>query len=114
MATAAELGGANMPSATDSISFVPTLLGKPADQEQHPYLYWEFYEGGSSQAVRLGQWKGVRKPMLSGPVELYDVTRDPSEKYNVARNNPEVVDRIEAIMAEAHVEHPTWEIRPAR
>lgn len=114
MATAAELVGTSSPSGTDSISFVPTLLGKPADQTQHPYLYWEFYEGGSSQAVRLGPWKGVRKPMLSGPVELYDVTRDPSEKYNVARNNPEVVAKIKAMMAEAHVDHPTWTIRPAR
>ena len=114
MATAAELSGGKAPSGTDSVSFVPTLRGRPDEQRQHRYLYWEFYEGGSSQAVRMREWKGVRKPMLSGPIELYDVTRDSSEKYNVARNHPEVVTAIKEIMSEAHVNHPTWQVRPRR
>ena len=109
MATVADRSGAEAPASTDSISFVPTLHGRPGDQEAHDYLYWEFYEAGSAQAVRLRQWKGVRKPMLTGGLELYDVVRDPGEKYDVARNHPEVVEEIERIMAEAHVPHPNWE-----
>ncbi len=111
MATAAELSGATAPSGTDSISFVPTLRGEAPDQKQHDYLYWEFYERVSSQAVRLRQWKGVRKPMVSGQVELYDVTRDQMERYDIARNHPEVVKEIEEIMTEAHVPHPNWSAR---
>ena len=114
MATTAELAGAEVPAGTDSVSFAPTLLGEPDRQQEHAYLYWEFYEGGSSQAVRLRQWKGVRKPMLSGPIELYDVSRDLQEKYNVARNHPDVVSEIKEIMAQAHVNHPTWQARPSR
>ena len=109
MATVADLSGVDTPPSTDSISFVPTLHGRPGDQEAHDYLYWEFYEAGSAQAVRLRQWKGVRKPMLTGGLELYDVVRDPGEKYDVARNHPEVVEEIARIMAEAHVPHPNWE-----
>ncbi|MCY4188583.1 MAG: hypothetical protein OXD30_08875, partial [Bryobacterales bacterium] len=89
-------------------SVAPKLTGRPGAQDEHEYLYWEFYEGGSAQAVRMCQWKGVRKPMLTGRIELYDVTRDAAEKYNVARNYPEVVEQIERSMAEAHAAHPNW------
>ncbi len=114
MATAADLAGAEMPPGTDSVSFAPTLRGRPGDQRPHDHLYWEFYEGGSAQAVRLRRWKGVRKPMLTGRVELYDVTRDPAETYDVARNHRDVVAEIEAIMAREHVAHPNWTVRPPR
>ncbi len=114
MATAADLAGTDTPPNTDSVSFAPTLRGHSDGQQAHHYLYWEFYESGSAQAVRLRQWKGVRKPMFTGPVELYDVSRDLGEKYNVARNYPEVVREVEGIMSEAHVQHPNWTLRPAR
>ena len=110
LATVGELSGARSPKDTDSISIVPTLLGPTDRQKEHEHLYWEFYEGGSSQAVRLGQWKGVRKPMLSGPIELYDLSRDLGEKYNVARNYPELVREIESIMAREHEDHPNWRV----
>lgn len=114
MATVSELSGAASPDGIDSVSFVPTLLGQPSRQRQHAHLYWEFYEGGSAQAVRLRQWKGVRKPMLSGPIELYDLSRDLAEKYNVARNHPEIAREVEAIMEREHVPHPNWRVRPPR
>ena len=114
MATVADLAEAELPPNTHSVSFVPTLLGQTDQQRAHEYLYWEFYEGGSSQAVRLRQWKGVRKPMSTGRIELYDVSRDAGEKYDIARNHPEVVEEIARIMADAHVEHPNWKVRPPR
>ena len=89
-------------------SFAPTLTGRGGEQEEHKYLYWNFYEGGSAQAVRTRQWKGVRKPMLAGRIELYDVTRDEAEKYDIALNHLEVVKEVEGMMAEAHVAHPNW------
>ncbi|MCP5110652.1 MAG: arylsulfatase, partial [bacterium] len=98
MASACELAGVDLPPNRDSVSFVPTLVGETTRQQQHDSLYWEFYEGGSAQAVRLGKWKGVRKPMLTGPIELYDLSLDPGEKYNVARGHGEIVQKIEAIM----------------
>ena len=108
MATVADLLGVGAPPDTDSISFAPILQGRSGEQRRHDYLYWEFYEAGSAQAVRLRQWKGVRKPMLTGRLELYDVLRDEGERYDVARNHPDVVREIEGIMEEAHVPHPNW------
>lgn len=109
MATACAIAGVPTPPHSDSISFLPTLTGTGV-QANHKYMYWEFYEGGSAQAVRMGKWKGIRKPMFSGPLELYDLSLDPGEKYNVARGHRDIVKQILAIMAEAHVPHPTWKI----
>jgi uncharacterized sulfatase len=110
MATVAEITRAAMPEGTHSVSFLPELLGNSRTQKQHEYLYWEFYELGSAQAVRMGKWKGIRKPMFQGPIELYNLHGDPGEKYNIARNHPDIVKQIAAIMDKAHVPHPNWKV----
>ena len=107
MATACELASVDAPPNTDSISFLPTLLGQSERQKEHEYLYWEFYEHGSAQAVRWGKWKGIRKPMFTGRIEVYDVSRDPGEKYNLARRR-DIVEKMRTIMKQAHVAHANW------
>jgi arylsulfatase A len=54
--TCAELAGVDAPEEIDGLSMVPTLLGRPRDQEKHESLYWEFKE---KHAVRMGNWKAV-------------------------------------------------------
>jgi arylsulfatase len=96
--TLCELSGAPVPSDVDGLSFVPTLLGEP--QEPHEFLYWEFpaYEG--QQAVRMGDWKALRKGIFKGnmDLELYNLKTDPREQFDVSKENPNVVAKIEAIM----------------
>ena len=108
MATLADLAGVPTPPGRDSVSFLPALLGATRRQQQSEYLYWEFYEGGSAQAVRRGRWKAVRKPMLSGPIELYDLSLDPGEKYDVGRIHQDIVREMGALMSRAHQPHPNW------
>jgi len=108
MATACEVAGVDTPPGTDSVSFLPTLLGRSQRQKEHEYLYWEFYEHGSAQAVRWGKWKGIRKPMLTGRIEVYDVSQDPGEKYNLARRR-DIVEKMRTIMKKAHVPHANWQ-----
>ena len=108
MATACELGHVDPPSGLDSVSFVATLLGKPEQQRQHEYLYWEFYERGGKQAVRRQNWKAVRMPMFTGKTELYDLTQDLGEAHNVADQHGGIVKQLEDLMAQAHVPHPNW------
>jgi len=114
MATAAELAGVRPPEGLDSISFLPTLLGQDDKQQKHEYLYWEFYERGSKEAVRKGNWKAVRQPMLTGKTELYDLATDLGEENDVAAQHPDLVAKMEAIMAEAHVPSPRWVIKPRK
>jgi len=111
MATAAELAGVECPQNTDSISFAPTLRGQTGQQQQHDYLYWEFYERGGRQAVRSGPWKAVRIPVFTGPTELYDLSRDIGEQVNLAAAHPERVKELEKMMQHAHTPHPNWKPR---
>jgi len=111
MATAAQLAGTKPPADIDSISFVPTITGHPDEQQEHRYLYWEFYERGGKQAVRHGRWKAIRMPMFTGTTELYDVSEDLGEAHNIADQHPDVVRELEAMMDEAHVSHPDWQPR---
>jgi arylsulfatase A-like enzyme len=110
MATAAELAGAKMPDGCDSISFVPTLLGRPADQQQHEFLYWEFHEGGFKQAALYqGRWKGIRSGSPDAPVVLYDQQTDVAEQTNVAAQYPEIAAKIEEYLTSARSASADWE-----
>jgi len=111
MATAAELAGVSTPTAIDSVSFVPTLRGDESSQKQHEYLYWEFYEQGSRQAVRFGNWKAIREPMLSGEVKLFDLSSDLGETKDLSKARPELINKAVSYMNTAHVPHPNWQPR---
>lgn len=111
MATFADIIRVNPPDSIQSISMLPALTGNPEQQKKHEYLYWEFYEQGSRQAVRMGEWKGIRQPMLIGEIELYNLKNDLAEQHNVADQHPEVVERIKKIMKEAHEPSPLWIVK---
>lgn len=103
--TFCELAGAKTPEGLDGISLVPTLTGV-GTQRAHPFLYWEFPSVGGKQAIRMGQWKGVRLQLLKNPeaeLELYDLSRDPGETKNIAAEHPKIVAQLEKAMAVSHV-----------
>jgi arylsulfatase A-like enzyme len=108
--TFAELAKLSPPKGIDGISIVPVLLGQK-NPRTHPWLYWEFHEQGGKQAVRMGKWKGVKLNAASqpnGPIELYDLQVDVSEKNNVADKHPDVVQAIQKIMQQQHRESPDF------
>ncbi len=98
-----EIAKAATPTETDGISFLPTLLGK--EQNKHDYLYWEFYEQGGKQAVRMDNYKCI-KLEVNNPdktyIELYDLSNDMSEETNIASEHPEIVEKAMAIMEKEH------------
>ena len=107
MPTAAQLARVRAP-AGDGLSFASVL--SRARAPQHQSLYWEFYEKGSGQAVRMGQWKAIRQPMLTGPIQLYDLSTDVGETRDVAAARPEIVARAKAVMEREHTPDPRWKI----
>ena len=110
--TAAELAGAPAPPNTDGLSLVPTLLGKPDAQQQHPFLYWEFHEGGFKQAALYqGRWKGIRTGGPDTTVQLFDQQNDIAETNNVAGQHPEIAAKIGAYLSTARTPLPEWEPR---
>ncbi|WP_111709591.1 arylsulfatase [Lutibacter citreus] len=102
--TFADITGVEKPKNIDGISFLPELLGNTKEQKEHEYLYWEFHEKGGRQAVRMGDWKAVKYQVLknpNAPIKLYDLSKDPGEKNNIATQNPEIVLKMETIIKEA-------------
>lgn len=110
-ATFCELTNQPIPARLDSIAVLP-LTGKKGEQAAHKYIYFEFYEQGGRQSVRFGKWKAIREPMLTGKVQLFDLSKDLGEANNIADINPDVVKQAVAFLDEGHVEHPAWKVRP--
>jgi arylsulfatase A-like enzyme len=106
--TAAELAGVDAPANIDGISMLPALLGR--DQKDHEFLYWEFHERGFTQAVRLGNWKGVRFG-TDRPIELYNLASDVGEKNDVAEKHPDIVARIARILKTARTDSEFFPVR---
>jgi len=102
--------GLSVPSDVDGISLLPTLLGQ--SQPPREWLYREFPGYGGQQSIRVGNWKAIRTGLHPRPkdrasakpirTELYDLAADPAETNDVADQNPDVVKKLETMMAKEH------------
>ena len=101
--TLCALAGSQAPAPADGLSLVPTLTGQ-GRQPRHEFLFWDFGGYGGQQAVRLGDWKGVRRNLHLGntKLELYNLKTDLGETRNIAAQHPAIVKRLEKILAEQH------------
>lgn len=104
--TLADIANVKVSTSVDGVSVLPTLLGKPQDLDDR-FQYWEQTSKGFDQAVRWNNWKAVRIGK-GNPLELYDLSKDPSETTDVAKANPAVVNRIEEYLKTARVESEDW------
>jgi hypothetical protein len=111
MATAAEITGAKIPAtaAEDSVSFLPSLLGK--DGPKRTTLVSHSING--SFAIRDGNWKLCLCPGSGGwsapkpgsadekglPAEqLFDLAADRGERQNVAAEHPDIVKSLTGLL----------------
>ena len=106
--TLCEAAGVEPGVCTDGISFLPTLLGRPEEQREHDYLYWE--HAGRQQAVRIGHWKALRlRP--SAPIQLFDLEADPAETTDLAAEHPALVEVAAHLFRTARTENPWFPLR---
>jgi len=103
--TAAELAGTEPPQDIDGISMVNALLNQP--QQDPEYLYWEFHGGVFKQAVRFGDWKAVRTD-IDQPIELYDLSEDIGEEYDLADKYPEITQQAEEMFRTKRTPTEHW------
>jgi len=107
LATACALAGAEVPTdrEMDSLDLSPALFGTGPSPRDHMF----YYRDEDVFAVRLGPWKahyttqaGYRqpKPEKHDPPLLFNLEHDPSEKYDIAENHPEVLRQIQAALDE--------------
>ena len=64
--------------------------GKPSPRTEVIYNVEPFRAG-----IRQGDWKLIWRTPLPSAIELYNIAQDPSEKNNVAAQNPEKVAELE-------------------
>jgi len=72
-------------STFDGKSLLPLLTTETTDH--HDILYWNSGPPKGEWAVRKGNWKA--HGYTNKPVELYDLSADPSESNDLALTNPE-------------------------
>ncbi len=106
--TAIALAGVEAPSdlVLDGRDISPALLGRGSSGRESMF----FYRGTELFAARLGRFKAHfitmpaygpdREPTRHDPPILYDLGRDPSERFDVAAEHPEELDRIRALVDE--------------
>ena len=105
MPTLVELTGAEKVE-TDGISILPALMGHEEDNQERDFLYWEFEET-DQMALRQGDWKLISK---SGVPHLYNIKDDPSEQTDLAKQHPELVERMVEIIRCQHTDSPYFKV----
>lgn len=108
LAAAAGIPVENIP-ATDGVNILPLLLEGEQPALRSRAMYWEFHEGGFSQAVRVGKWKGLRATE-EGPVELYDLATDQGEKRDLAAEEPVLAMLMGALMKAMRSPSEEWPV----
>lgn len=119
--TVAAIAGAELPKhKIDGVNLLPLLKG---DFDANPrQTFYYYYRQNSLEAVRSGNWKLVFphpgrtyegfQPGKDGnpgkvngnfPFEggLYDLRRDPGERYDVSKSHPDIVASLEKVAAGA-------------
>ncbi|MDE0937933.1 MAG: arylsulfatase [Mariniblastus sp.] len=99
LATFADVVDQKLKAPTDGVSMLPTLIGE-GQQKAHDHMYWEL---GTQQAVRAGDWKVYRKN--GGTASLFDLGKDPGEKNDLAKSNPEKLAELSALFASSRTSH---------
>ena len=91
----------------DGISFLPLLKGKP--YTGHDAIYWHFphYSNHGNQspggAVRVGKYK-LLEYFENGTVQLFDLENDLGEQRDIAKENPEVTQKLLKLLQDWRVE----------
>jgi len=99
--TSIKLAGGKVPSdrVVDGVDLTPVLM----DSGKGPRDEMVYYRGTKLMALRKGPWKAhfITKPAYGkepfqehDPPVLYHLEHDPSEKYNIAKDHPEVIKEL--------------------
>jgi arylsulfatase len=122
--TLADITGSPLPEKKiDGVSILPLLLGDKDASPRHMFYY--YYRQNSLEAVQRDYWKlilphpaisytgvapgnggwpGKTRNVTIDSIELYDLRRDPGERYDVSGVYPDIVKELEKIAIDARAD----------
>jgi arylsulfatase A-like enzyme len=112
--TFVELAGGATPEGLDGVSIAAPLLGGSNPTSRSFFFHFPHYTNQGSRpsgAMRDGDWKLIER-YDDGLVELFNVQRDPSEKENLAEQEPARVDEMRKRLADWKVQVNAQENTP--
>jgi len=111
LATAADILKVELPAdaGEDSFSLLPAMTGKQPAQPAREAIFVQGDTEDNAIAVCTGRWKMIdsRNSKKETAQELYDLTTDPGETTDIAKQHPEVVTRLSAALEKARADGRT-------
>lgn len=98
--TLCDAAGLQTPDGLDGDNLWPNLTDGVKLGRKHPLL-WIFPQYGGQVAIRLGDFKALRRKLLSahpGDWEVYNLSQDRGEEHNIAQNHPEIIEQADRIV----------------
>lgn len=103
--TSAALAGVALPERKlDGFDMLPVLKGEKTSERD----FFVYYRENRVYAARLGPWKAHfitrtaypdGPPVPHDPPLLYHLEKDPSERFDVASEHPDIIDKIRDLVA---------------
>ena len=96
------------PIPWDGVDLTPVIFGDETLKQRD--LYWIWAQRTNRWALRHGDWKivnyGREEPAAPGAWQLFDLTKDPREKRDVAKEHPKIVEDLQPAVPSAAREGP--------
>ena len=97
--TIAKLVGAKKPKKDkrpiDGIDLMPVIAGKATQRSKELFFgYRRLHTGVDGKAIIDGDWKLMREAKKNGRLRLYNLSKDPYEKNDLAAENSDLVARL--------------------
>lgn len=128
LATFADLANVPIPAYTDGVSLMPALKQDNESQVSKGYIYQEYkvnsstpnysdFEAskrgrkrGQMQAIRIGDYKGVRYNIQSQDdnFEIYNVVTDERESINLAESMPELQQQMKEKVLQVRIKDQSY------
>jgi arylsulfatase A-like enzyme len=112
--TLCRIADVQVPAGLDGVDLTDIYEAKENKPHRKP-MVWVFPEYGGQVAVRWGDWKVIRKnlqrPKQESAWELYNLSRDPQEKQNLATMHPELIAKAIDILKEETIDNKVFPLK---